>query len=247
VTVKERLKVLITGSSRVMREVVADALGGRGFQVFCASTEEMDAFDLPLSPQIVLLLGDVGKAQLIGAIRRARRRIVAGKIVLLGTCDGDADVLSFIEAGAHGVVHNGETFQQLLDVIESVQTEKSPCSPRMTAQVFARIGSVARQQRSASVETADLTPREQQVLYMLAAGHSNKEIGQFFSISVSTVKNHVHHILEKLRLHSRREAITSLEPRRPDSPVALLARSREANLGTPSEHPRSYLDLGRSS
>ncbi len=235
VTVKEPLKILVTGASRLTAEAVAKALTSCGFDVECVLVDEIDASDAPFPVQIVFIAADIERTQLTAAIRRIKRKIPDGKIVLVGTQHSESDIVDFIGAGALGFVQEDQAFQDLLDTIEAVQAEKSQCSPRLIAQVFTKIGDMSRRNPPA-YPSCDLTEREKQVLQLLAAGRSNKEIGQHLSISVSTVKNHVHHILEKLRLRTRREAIAWVDSRPFNAPLALVRPRSTGTRLNQSEH-----------
>ena len=74
--------------------------------------------------------------------------------------------------------------------------------------MFARLAELSRERaRSERVEALELTPREMEILQLIAEGLSNRSIAERLSLSVYTVKNHVHHILEKLHVQDRREAV----------------------------------------
>ena len=74
--------------------------------------------------------------------------------------------------------------------------------------MFARLAELSRERkRSERVEALELTPREMEILQLIAEGMSNRSIAEQLSLSVFTVKNHVHHILEKLHVQDRREAV----------------------------------------
>ena len=117
-------------------------------------------------------------------------------------------MLEFIEAGANGYVLKDSSFAEMLRTIKAVHQGQTPCSPRITASVFARISELSQaRHRRERLPQVRLTPREKEILRLIAARLSNKEIAQQLDIALHTVKNHVHHILEKLQVHYRREAI----------------------------------------
>ena len=127
-------------------------------------------------------------------------------------------VLRWAELGAAAYVSRSATFDKLLDVLVGVARGEFACPPRMAAHIVRHVAELASASRRQESATADLSPREHQVLSLLARGLPNKAIARTLEISTATAKNHVHNILEKLRLQRRSE-------------VASLVR-QEADRGT---------------
>ena len=117
-------------------------------------------------------------------------------------------VVDFLEAGASGYAMKHDSLAAVVRTIAAVAAGRPPCSPRITALVFARIVELKRQQGFTAPRTAAaLSARERQVLRLLASGLRNKEIAQRLGIALSTAGNHVQRILDKLEVHRRRDAI----------------------------------------
>jgi two-component system, NarL family, nitrate/nitrite response regulator NarL len=139
----------------------------------------------------------------------AVQALVAGapdvKVVALAVAEDERDVIAFAEAGAAGYVPLDGSIEDLVAVIESVSRGEMLCSPGVAATLFRHVAALARESRRGPVE-ARLTARELDVLRLIEEGRSNKEIARALSIELSTVKNHVHNILEKLNVDSRTEA-----------------------------------------
>ena len=127
------------------------------------------------------------------------------KVVALAVSDTEEDVIACAEAGACGYVLRDETLDDLETVVEGVARGEIQCSPRITASLLRRVGTLAAELRGPS-PNASLTAREAEVAELLDQGLSNKEIGQRLGIALPTVKNHVHRILDKLHVHRRAEA-----------------------------------------
>src|SRR5690606_5745579 len=100
----------------------------------------------------------------------------------------------------------------------AVTRGESPCSPRIAAMLLRRLASGAA--RQADADGQDLTPREREVLGLIARGLSNKQIAAQLCIEVPTVKNHVHRILEKLAVRRRSDAAAWLRRRHAVGPPA---------------------------
>jgi DNA-binding NarL/FixJ family response regulator len=131
------------------------------------------------------------------------------EVIAVGFDQEDERVVDFIEAGARGYVLKGTSPDDLMEVIRSVHQGRVSCSPQVISSVLARISSLSRlrSEEPAPREVEPLTVREKEILELMAAGLGNKEIASRLRITVRTVKNHVHKILEKFKVHRRREAV----------------------------------------
>jgi len=145
-----------------------------------------------------------------GAVELVRGMCRAGEgfEVLVMGMESEDEVVDLIEAGARGYVLRGASLTRLLSQIQALRRGEAPCSPRVAAEVFARLEKLS--SRVAPRNTGgvpEFTPRQREVLELIAEGDRNKEIAKKLEISVPTVKNHVHRILERLQVRHRREAI----------------------------------------
>ncbi len=163
------------------------------------------------------------RRRLLARTWEARERWPSAKLIVVGLEKEDESVVDFIEAGAEGYVLKRSSPEDLVAVIRAVQQGLAPCSPRVVASVLARTSMLARHvdPGPAPSEVEPLTLREREILGLLAAGLGNKEVGRRLRITVQTVKNHVHRVLEKLRVHRRRDAV------RLAYDLGLLAEPRE--------------------
>ncbi len=143
-------------------------------------------------------------------VRQARLAAPEGQVVVLAQDFQDHEVVELIEQGVRAFVSTAQPLSDLLMTLEAVHNHQSSCSPRVTSLVFGRIASLAKEE-TGLVATSSLTDREREVLHLIGVSMSNKEIAQRLNISVSTVKNHVHRVLEKLRLRRRRDAVAGRE------------------------------------
>jgi DNA-binding NarL/FixJ family response regulator len=130
------------------------------------------------------------------------------RTIALGVEPSDEDVLRFIEAGASGYVLKDASYAELLHTIKAVHQGQTPCSPRIAALVFARIAVLSRaQSHSHRLPQVRLTPREREVLQLIALGHRNGEIAHQLGVALDTVKRHVGNICEKFQVHGRRAVL----------------------------------------
>jgi two-component system, NarL family, nitrate/nitrite response regulator NarL len=130
----------------------------------------------------------------------------------LGVGDSDIEVLACARAGAAGFLPLESGPSELVAAIESIRRDELVCSPHVAALLFR--GQAKRAPGLAGAETTHLTAREAEVLALIDRGLSNKEIAAQLSLSLTTVKNHVHRILEKL--HVRRRGAAAARVRAPN-------------------------------
>jgi len=178
-------------------EVVGEAVDGR--EALHQARE--------LSPDLVLM--DVRMPELDGleTTRRLLDRDPSAKVIVLTTFDLDDYVYEAIRAGASGFLLKSAPPQQLIAGIRTVMAGDALLAPEITRRLLDRF--VARPPRSTGIppDFADLSERELEVLRLIADGRSNAEIAVDLYISEATVKTHVTHILTKLRLRDRVQAV----------------------------------------
>jgi DNA-binding NarL/FixJ family response regulator len=164
---------------------------------------------LPAAPAIVLL--DITVPAGLHAARTLRAATGA-KVVAFGVHEHDEDVIEWIEAGAAGFVSRDASLAELEAVLEAVARGETPCSPRLVTALVRRVADAARERAPAPEErrVGSLTRRERQIVRLIDEGLSNKEIAARLQIELPTVKNHVHHALEKLEVSRRSEAAAVL-------------------------------------
>jgi DNA-binding NarL/FixJ family response regulator len=160
-----------------------------------------------LAPDLVLM--DIRMPELDGleATRIMLGREPSPKVVVLTTFDLDDYVYEAIRAGASGFLLKSAPPQQLAAGIRTVMAGDALLAPEITRRLLDRF--VARPPRSTETpaEFADLSPRELEVVRLIADGRSNAEIAGDLFLSEATVKTHVTHILTKLRLRDRVQAV----------------------------------------
>ena len=176
-------------------EVVAEAVDGR------EAVDKAARF----SPTVVLM--DIRMPELDGL--QATRRILAAdpaaRVLILTTFDLDEYIYEALSAGASGFVLKDDPPEQLLDAIRTVAAGDALLSPAVTRRVIREFTRVPRVSPPAGV--AELTEREREVFRLIVEGLSNAEIGAQLFISDTTVKTHVTHVLQKLELRDRVQAV----------------------------------------
>jgi DNA-binding NarL/FixJ family response regulator len=176
-------------------EVVAEASNG------LEAVDKAKRFD----PTVVLM--DIRMPELDGleATRRILEAEEDARILILTTFDLDEYVYEALCAGASGFVLKDDPPEQLLAAIRTVAGGDALLSPAVTSRVIKQFTRISRPEPPPGLE--ELTERELDVFRLIARGLSNAEIGQELYISDTTVKTHITHILQKLDLRDRVQAV----------------------------------------
>ena len=188
---KKRVRAVLVVEAALHREAIARALRELGVEV-TGSAARAD-----------VALVDVAEPTGFRSLRDLAARTDL-PLVAFGVADDDSDVLACIEAGAVGYVLRDATLEELAETAERTLRDEPLVSPHVTATLMRRVAALSANGSRPSF--GELTSRELQVIELIEKGLSNKEIAAQLSIAVTTVKNHVHSILEKLKVQRRGEA-----------------------------------------
>jgi two-component system NarL family response regulator len=181
--VREGLATMINRTSDM--RVVAEAANGR---------EAVEKF-VTHSPDVALLelrMPVMDGAQTVVSICK---KVPSARLVIFTTCQGEEDIYRALRAGAYGYLLKDTPLNELLECIRAVAQGKRWIPLMVAASLGKRVAD------------RSLTARESEVIRELSRGKSNKEIGTVLEISEATVKVHITHILEKLKVTGRGEAI----------------------------------------
>jgi two-component system, NarL family, nitrate/nitrite response regulator NarL len=143
-------------------------------------------FRQPEGLQVVKVIGDL---------------VPAAKVVALAVEEIDEEIIAWAEAGIAGLVGPDGSLDDLLTAIRSARRGEMRCSPRIAAILMARVARLS--SRGGTRTQTHLTPREIEIVHLIDQGYSNIQIAKELCIALSTVKNHVHNVLEKLHVHHR--------------------------------------------
>ena len=203
----DRVRVLIVDDDDLMRaglrgvlasdeaiEIVAEAADGRD-AVYRARLH---------TPDVVLMDVRMPHVDGIAATEELLAAMPETRVVILTTFEQDDYIFSALRAGASGFLLKRTRPEDLIAAIHTIAAGDSLPSPSVTSRVIARM---ARQPARDNAALAELTPRELEVLELLAQGSSNAEIATALVIEESTVKTHVKRVLDKLGLRDRVQAV----------------------------------------
>lgn len=160
-----------------------------------------------LAPDLVLMDIDLPGDDGVTATRQLRDVLPAARVVMLTVHDDTRTLFSAIKAGAQGYLLKSIRSAELLQHLRGVMQGEAAISGRLAARVLEEFRSREEAPPAGRDAPPDLTAREREVLALVAARLSNKEIAEQLVLSEHTVKNHLKHILGKLHLRSRRQAV----------------------------------------
>lgn len=174
--------------------VVGEAATAAAAVAFCATTEvDLVLMDLRFGQ------GNSG----VDATRALRAAPAPPNVLVVTNYDTDADILGAIEAGACGYILKDTPPAELLAAVRGAAAGESVLSPSVASRLMTRVRK----------PDTTLSPREIEVLRLVADGHSNREIGKRLFLSETTVKSHLVHIYSKLGVKSRTSAVARARER----------------------------------
>lgn len=202
------MRVLIIDDHALFRVGLQGLLEQRGIEVIAAVAEGSEGLVLAeeLQPDIILL--DLRMPDMSGleVLQEARERAIKIPVVMLTTSNEEQDLVEALRNGAQGYLLKDMEPDELVSALRDIEKGKNVVAQGLT-DVLARMvqGDPAEEEKKQS-PFSELTPRELEILCLLADGQSNKVIARNLGISDGTVKLHVKAILRKLEVHSRVEA-----------------------------------------
>ncbi len=203
------IRLLLVNEIRLMGNVIAAALEDEsGVEVVGTVTGAQEALSRAPQCDVVLVstrLPNDDSLTLIQTLTQAHPEI---KVLALGLAETEQEILRYVEAGAAGYVLKDDSVDELLKNVRAAHQGKALASPEITAVLMSRLNELSQvfDEAVAVPEASELTPREREVLGLIARDLSNQEIADRLFIEVGTVKNHVHSILKKLNVNSRQDA-----------------------------------------
>lgn len=206
------IRVLIADDQRVVREGLAMVLGLlRDVEVVGAASdgEAAVAMARQLLPDIVLMDLRMPRCDGVEATRILRERQPGTKVVVLTTYADDRSVLEALRAGAKGYLTKDAGGAEILQALQQVVDDHAAIDPAVQHHLVQAIATAPSGEAiSPPVRSPDgLTPRETEVLALIASGLSNAEIAERLIIAEGTVKSHINHLLAKIHARDRGQAV----------------------------------------
>jgi DNA-binding NarL/FixJ family response regulator len=201
------MRVLIIAAVRLYREGLAEILASTDCieVVGTAADGEAGARSLVLlRPDIALVdIATPGGVKIVEALREVAPHT---KVLALGVVETGQEVLACAEAGVAGYVPREGSLDDLVIALQGAARGEVVCPPEIAASLMRRLAELAGGGRDVVPAAERLTVRELEVARLIERGLTNKEIGRRLGVEVSTVKNHIHSIFEKLHVGRRADA-----------------------------------------
>ena len=216
------IRVLAADDQRVVREGLALVLGLLpGVEVVGTAADGDEAIELAhrLNPDVVLMDLRMPRRDGVAAIQVLREQCPQIKVIVLTTYADDRSVLDALRAGARGYLTKDAGGEQIDQALRDVLDDRSVLDPAVQHHVVAAIAAASGPSAPGAGRSplpadgadppppAGLTPREAQVLELIARGLTNAEIAGQLAVSEATVKSHINHLLPKIDARDRAQAV----------------------------------------
>lgn len=204
-----RLRILLADDHTLVRRGVRALLESyEDMEVVGEAADGQEALDLArnLEPDLVLMDVHMPGTGGIEATRKIHDLVPETKVIMLTVSDDEDDLLESLRSGAQGYILKSVEPEQLAQMLRGAYHGEAPISPSLAKKIingYARRGRIQTQ----AVASEELTPREREVLGLVARGSTNKEIAEVLFISENTVKNHLRNIMDKLHSKNRAQAV----------------------------------------
>jgi len=184
-------------------EIVGEAANGREALLLCSRVR----------PDLILMDVRMPEMDGLAATKEVKQRYPETSVMMLTMHENPDYLLEALKAGAAGYVLKDAPQQEIIEAVRRVRNGESPMDPELAARLLRRLTSEGEMQsetrvpQAAAYETESLTPRELEVLGLMKLGRTNREIAEDLVISLGTAKNHVEHIMGKLNVSDRTQAV----------------------------------------
>jgi two-component system, NarL family, nitrate/nitrite response regulator NarL len=203
----EKIRVLLVDDHVLFRKGLLGLLRLRPeFEVVGEAGDGQEALDRARESQPDLILMDINMPGIDGleATRLIKAELPEIRLVMLTVSEDEEDLYEAIRSGAQGYLLKNLRPEALFEMLQDAVRGEAPISPGIAAKILEELGRTrVRERDEASTDSSSLTIRERQILGLVVDGASNRDIAQQLRITEGTVKNHLHHILEKLHLQNR--------------------------------------------
>jgi DNA-binding NarL/FixJ family response regulator len=205
--------LLILSDIRFVREGLSEVLGRESaFVIVGASGNLEHACQLATSVATPVVLLDTAFPRGIVAVQTLRKCVTTARIVAFALSETQEEVITWARAGISGYIPRNTPVSEFVERIQSIVRGEQPCGATIASGLLRWIADHAGEYSSLESAAAHsgLTAREQEIVRLIGASLSNKEIARQLNISIATTKSHVHNILAKLRVPRRSLAARTL-------------------------------------
>jgi DNA-binding NarL/FixJ family response regulator len=199
------ISVALIEDNRLVREGISALLSQHAdLRVVARGSSGEMAMLRKVNPQVVLLDLGLRNGDSLRVAEKVKKEFPDSKVIVMDLLPLHEDIVEFVHVGVSGFIMKDATIDDLVNTIRSVAEGAHVLPPQMTKSLFSQIAKDAVARGRPNVLTSvRMTPREREVINLIAEGLGNKEIARRLNIATHTVKSHVRNIMEKLTLHTR--------------------------------------------
>ncbi|MBB4634728.1 LuxR C-terminal-related transcriptional regulator [Longimicrobium terrae] len=199
------ISVALIEDNRLVREGLTAMLDRTAdFTVVASASSGEPARLRDAKPEVILLDVGLWDDDSLRVAETLKQEYPDSRVIIMDLLPVHEDIIEFVNAGVSGFILKDATFEDLVSTIRSVAEGAHVLPPQMTSSLFSQIAREAVERgRAVAMEAVKMTPREREVIGLIAEGLSNKEIAARLQIATYTVKSHVRNVMEKLALHTR--------------------------------------------
>jgi len=200
-----QISVALIEDNRLVREGISALLNQLpDLKVVASESSDNSSMFSDLKPDVVLLDLGLRNGDSLRVAESVKQQFPSSKVIVMDLLPVHEDIVEFVNVGVSGFIMKDATLEDLAKTIRSVAAGAHVLPPQMTSTLFSQIARDAvAKGRPDMMEAVRMTPREREVIGLIAEGLSNKEIAGRLRIATHTVKSHVRNIMEKLTLHTR--------------------------------------------
>jgi DNA-binding NarL/FixJ family response regulator len=206
-----QISVLVVDSHRLLRECLVQILKSEDLAILEPAANRYEALSKIKSnnPEVVLISSALRDDSALDLAKELWFKFPHIKSVMYGMQQSQDDYVAQVEAGLRGYIfEHTSSLDELQRTIRQVVNGEIACPPEVTYVMFTRLNQLASEKWWVNRATnMKLTPREVEILELIAKGLNNREIGERLFLSLHTIKNHVHKILQKLQVSRRSDAV----------------------------------------
>ncbi|MGE5460257.1 MAG: response regulator [Solirubrobacterales bacterium] len=198
------MRVLLADDHALFREGLVSLLSAHGIEVVGEASDGIEALALAreLRPDVILMDLTMPGVGGLEATRLVKAELPEIKVVVLTVSEADTDLFEAIRSGAHGYLVKSTSSGDFFELLEALDRGEAPLSRGLAGKIVRYLAAGGPQG-----DEATLTPREEEVLRLVADGRTNRAIAEELSVTDATVKFHMGNILEKLHLQNRAQVV----------------------------------------
>jgi len=203
------MRVLLADDHALFRAGIASLLKAWGMETVGQASNGLEALEQARALRPDLILMDIGMSPCNGleATRLIKAELPETRIVIVTVSDDDDDLFEAIKSGAEGYLLKDMSEEELGRTLTGIATGEPALSPGLAAKILDEFARLSRDGAARETESDGLTQREREVLELVVTGATNREIAAALYISENTVNFHMKHILAKLHLKNRAQAV----------------------------------------